>query len=207
MSDSERAIPIYERAAAALAEQYETDGTGADILSLVPAAGPGATALDVGAGSGRDAAALAGLGYRVTAAEPAAAMRAEAMRRHGGAAIEWIDDRLPALDAVTRAGLAFDLVLVSAVWHHVAPADRADALAALARLTRPGGRLAMTLRLGPAPAGQPVFAVSAEEVERLARPLGLATVERRDEPDPLGRTGIAWTSLCLERSGAPAGAG
>lgn len=49
-------------------------------------------ALDVGAGSGRDAAWLASLGYEVVAAEPAAGMRIEAQRRHPDPRIRWLDD-------------------------------------------------------------------------------------------------------------------
>lgn len=43
-------------------------------------------------------------------------MRAEAMRRHPEAGVRWIADSLPALTAMLRLGLAFDLILVSAVW-------------------------------------------------------------------------------------------
>ena len=53
MTDSDQAIEIYERNAAALAEQYESLGTGPDFLHLIPPAEPGAIALDIGAGSGR----------------------------------------------------------------------------------------------------------------------------------------------------------
>ena len=38
---------------------------------------------DIGAGSGRDAAALAGRGHRVVAVEPTAGLREEGRRRHG----------------------------------------------------------------------------------------------------------------------------
>ena len=61
--------------------------------------------LDVGAGTGRDAAWLARLGHEVVAVEPSAAMRAEAERRHPAARIRWIDDRLPGL-APTSTGSA-----------------------------------------------------------------------------------------------------
>jgi 2-polyprenyl-3-methyl-5-hydroxy-6-metoxy-1,4-benzoquinol methylase len=83
---------------------------------------PPASVLDVGAGSGRDAAWLAGKGYSVLAVEPSATMREEAQGRHAVPSIVWMDDRLPSLDAVLRLGAAFDLILVSAVWMHVQPA-------------------------------------------------------------------------------------
>ena len=95
------------------------------ILGLLPESVIDGLALDVGGGSGRDAAWLARRGYQVVAVEPAAGMRAEAMRRHPDAAIRWLDDRLPALSKVHGLGLAFDLVLVAAVWQHVAPPGHA----------------------------------------------------------------------------------
>ena len=44
MTDSDQAIEIYERNAAALAEQYDSLGTGPDFLHLIPPAEPGAIA-------------------------------------------------------------------------------------------------------------------------------------------------------------------
>ncbi|WP_158600988.1 class I SAM-dependent methyltransferase [Teichococcus wenyumeiae] len=73
----------YETNAEAVVPQYEAADPVTlhtwlqDLLPSSPAA-----VLDVGAGSGRDAAWLAGLGHDVVAAEPANAMRTEGMRRH-----------------------------------------------------------------------------------------------------------------------------
>ena len=48
--------------------------------------------LDVGSGSGRDAAWFASHGWEVIAAEPAKALREEAGRLHADARIRWVDD-------------------------------------------------------------------------------------------------------------------
>ena len=73
--------------------------------------------LDVGAGSGRDAAALAGdFHHRVVAVEPCLPMREGAIARHPHPNIRWIDDRLPTLTGVRRLNESFDLILLSAVW-------------------------------------------------------------------------------------------
>ena len=69
------------------------------LLPAVPA-----LVLDVGAGTGRDAAWFAGLGHDVVAVDPAAAMRAEATRLHPGPRIRWLNDRLPDLAATLRLG-------------------------------------------------------------------------------------------------------
>src|SRR5690606_28964617 len=103
------------------------------LLALLPSP-EGALALDVGAGSGRDAAWLAEQGFEVVAVEPSRAMREEAERRHPHPRIRWIDDRLPALARVARLGTAFDVILLSAVWMHVSPSDRARAFRKLINL-------------------------------------------------------------------------
>ena len=121
---------------------------------------PPALVLDVGAGSGRDAAWLAGQGHDVVAIEPSPALRAEAARRHAAFGVRWLADRLPALPVTHRLGLTFNLILLGGVWQHVLPAERDRALRKLLGLLRPGGVLALTLRQGPAGAERGMHAVS-----------------------------------------------
>src|SRR5262245_21235194 len=119
-----RTIGWYEARARELAAFYEglpLPKVHDWLLDLLPAA-PGLV-LDIGAGSGRDASWLADEAHEVVAVEPSAAMRSEAGRLHPTPKIRWIDDQLPALAVTSRLGLAFDMILLSAVWMHVAPAD------------------------------------------------------------------------------------
>ncbi|BBE11144.1 hypothetical protein HH1059_20120 [Halorhodospira halochloris] len=51
--------------------------------------------LDIGAGSGRDAAWLAEQGHDVVAVEPAAELRQEAQRRHPDEWISWLGNMVP----------------------------------------------------------------------------------------------------------------
>jgi SAM-dependent methyltransferase len=163
--------------------------------------------LDVGAGSGRDAAWFASAGWEVIAVEPAAFLRNDARTRHTSPRIRWIDDSLPALAAVHRLGLAFDLVWLSGVWMHVPPADRPRAMRKLATLVKPGGRLIITLRHGPAPEDRPMWPVTAHEVERLGLELGLALRVATDRADDLGRRpGITWQTIILDLPDDGAGA-
>jgi SAM-dependent methyltransferase len=81
----------------------------ADLLPPAPA-----LIVDVGAGTGRDAAAFAAAGYEVVAIEPSAGMRAEAARLHPSPRIRWESDSLPALLATARLGIAADVVSLSA---------------------------------------------------------------------------------------------
>ncbi|PWC26336.1 hypothetical protein CR165_23760 [Pseudoroseomonas aestuarii] len=153
--------------------------------------------LDVGAGTGREAAWLAAQGHQVLAIEPVAALRRAAEPRQAGLRVRWLEDRLPALAATQRLGLAADLVLLSAVWQHVAPADRPRAFRELVGLLKAGGLLALTLRHGPAEPERGMHPVSVAEIEALARAEGLAILSVTEAADRLGRPEIRWTQMVL----------
>ena len=63
-----------------------------------------ASILDVGAGSGRDAAWLASMGHHVIAVEPSGGMRREAERFHSRSAFTLVADRLPDIKQTSRSG-------------------------------------------------------------------------------------------------------
>ncbi len=90
-------------------------------------------ALDVGAGSGRDANWLAEQGWKVTAAEPADELRNLAqVNSHNS--VTWCNASLPALTALPQQPKTYELILLSAVWMHLPEADRPTALNRLAEL-------------------------------------------------------------------------
>ena len=165
------------------------------LIDMLPPAP--ALVLDVGAGTGRDAAWLARLGYSIVAVEPSSAMRAEGQRRHPETGVSWVEDQLPGLTATYRRGLAFHLILLSAVWQHVAPGERERAMRKLLGLLRPGGVLAISLRHGPPGAGRSMHPVSLAEVERLAREHGAIVARVVDLPDRQGRPEVSWTGVVL----------
>ncbi len=132
--------------------------------------------LDIGAGTGRDAAWLAGLGHNVLAVEPVAAFRA------GGKAPKWLDDRLPDLLKTRGLGRKFDLILLNAVFQHVCPEGRVAALRNIAGLLAKGGRIVMSLRHGPSAKTRPAFPFAAGEVEGLAAECGLVILAKCNRP-------------------------
>ncbi len=139
-------IPYYDQNAPALVTQYESlafEDVHRALLNLLPQ--PGATILDIGAASGRDAAWFAANGYDVVAVEPSDAMLQRGRTLHPSSRIHWLSDSLPELSQVRRLGLTFDLILLSAVSMHIPPAARARALRKLATMLAPGGRIAITL--------------------------------------------------------------
>jgi SAM-dependent methyltransferase len=155
--------------------------------------------LDVGAGSGRDAAWLASLGQEVIVVEPSEQMRAQAQDLHGGAAgITWMNDRLPGLEKVHRLGVSFDFILVNAVWMHVPSASRQRAFRKLITLLKPGGRLAITFRQPDPDRARSMFPCNVDEFEKLARDHG-AIIEKWDTTKDDGiQPEVEWTRLIIQ---------
>ncbi|MFG3531824.1 class I SAM-dependent methyltransferase [Streptomyces sp. NPDC047917] len=191
----------YAEAAAVLAEQYESVSFAEvhrEVLDLFPSR-PGAV-LDIGAGSGRDAAALAGLGHRVLAVEPTAELRSLGRRIHADRAIEWIDDSLPELRVLRGLDARFDLILLTAVWMHLDSRQRESGMKSIAGLLAAGGQVFLSLRHGPVPAGRRMFDVSADETVALARSHGLDPVRLAGREDLHARPGVRWSCLGLRRN-------
>ncbi|MDR3082329.1 MAG: class I SAM-dependent methyltransferase [Streptomyces sp.] len=193
----------YGEAAAALAEQYESvsfDEVHREVLHLFPT--QPSSVLDVGAGSGRDAAALAARGHRVVAAEPTAELRRLGELLHADRDVQWLDDALPDLPSLSGQERRFDLILLTAVWMHLDEQERATAMANLVGLLGNSGQIALSLRHGPVPAGRRMFPVSAQETVELAQRHGLEVVHLAHREDLHGRPDVAWTCLVLRHAPA-----
>ena len=163
---------------------------------------PPATALDIGAGSGRDAAWLARSGYDVVAVEPVAAFRDHGRRACAGLRVRWLADRLPDLAIAQREGRRFRLALASAVWQHLEPAAQIRAIGSLAAILEVGGRAVVSLRRGPGASSRPVFPCDEYVLVDAAVRSGLRLVHRAERPsvqEGNRARGVTWTWLVLER--------
>jgi SAM-dependent methyltransferase len=198
-------VPYYDVHAQQLTEQYESLEAHAVhqwLMDLLPT-GVNLRALDVGAGSGRDAAWLVSRGFEVWAVEPSVLMRQEAQKRHAEAAITWLDDHLPALEhtrmAASQQGVSFNFILMSAVWMHLAPQLRATAFKNLMGLLTTGGILAVTLRCGPAPAEREMFEVTEDEIRQLSVECRATVLRSLSAPDQSGRSEVSWIQMALQK--------
>ncbi|WP_349370840.1 methyltransferase domain-containing protein [Salinarimonas sp.] len=207
-ADRSEAVAGYEAAAAALIARYDTISAAelhAPHLRHLPA-GPGRL-LDVGAGTGRDAAFFAARGWTALAVEPAAAFRRAGAARHVDGPVAWEDDLLPGLPRVLARAETFDLVLVVGVWQHLAPRDRGPAMETLARLLAPDGALLLALRHGPAPADRATFPIDPAETIACAEAAGLRATYRDERPAlqaDARAAGVRWTWLVLGTAARPA---
>ena len=171
------------------------------ILHLVPKK-PGRI-VDIGAGTGRDAAWFAEMGHHVVAIEPTDEMRIPAMALHPSPRIEWLNDNLPDLAILRERGERFDLVMLTAVWMHLDEAERTRAMPNVAALAKSGAAVVMTIRHGPVPSGRRMFEVSAEETIELAATHALYPVlnQHRESTQAQNRAaGITWTLLAFVKA-------
>ncbi|MEW9797993.1 class I SAM-dependent methyltransferase [Alteromonas sp. CYL-A6] len=196
MSDN---IQYYSDNAKTLSQQYNSvpfETVHKDWLHYIPEAG---MALDVGAGSGRDARYLASKGLSVVAVEPARGIREIAKHYRVDKPIHWVSDSLPSLSRVFALQTKFDLILLSAVWMHIPPSQREKSLRKLSALLKPNGRLIISLRHGVSNDARTMYPVSADELASLASQFGLTfqllTPEKQD--DELGRDDITWQTVML----------
>lgn len=148
--------------------------------------------LDIGAGTGRDAAWLAEHGHQVIAVEPSAKMRKEGQKRHPNPSIRWLDDRLPSLVQTFQLGIHFDIILLSAVWMHIATSERTRAFRKMILLLKPGGCLFISLRYGPSQPERFIYPVYFDELENLARQHGAYIEHAERTADKIGRNDIYW---------------
>lgn len=158
--------------------------------------------LDIGAGTGGDAACLASLGHTVIALEPVAAFREAGMKAHAAANIEWVNDSLPSLSAIGARQTGYDLIVVAAVWMHLAAEERMEAMGNISTLLKPGAILVISLRHGPAPEGRRIFDVSANETAELAMRHQLKVMLNTPAPSvqPQNRqAGVSWSWLVFEK--------
>lgn len=197
----QKTIDFYSTNSMSFFEQYESINTSdvfGSALTLFPV--KPSIILDIGSGSGRDAAWMAKQGHIVTAVEPAANMRKQAAILHHQQPIQWIDDRLPELSSVNRPQSGFDFILISAVWMHLTPDDRLIAFHRLANLISDEGTILISLRHGPSDPSRPMLPINTTEEIENAKKTGFKTAETvpTSERDKLGRQNVYWEMFKLK---------
>ncbi len=196
---SNQTIKQYSDRAEEFTASYESltfEQVHQQVLDLIPH--KGSAVLDVGAGSGRDAAWLAQRGCNVVAVEPAQGMLDKARKSHPEPEINWVQDSLPNLTETIKLGLSFELILLSAVWMHIGPNEKQRAFRKLSALLRPGGMLIITLRTGEFSDGRQSYPVALGELEKLARDRGLVLVRLCQSEDLRNRVDVSWQTVCFQ---------
>lgn len=174
-------------------ERLDTAEVHGDWLSLLPTTR--LLILDIGAGSGRDAAWFAEQDHEVVAVEPADGLRKRAQEIHPSPRIQWVDDRLPGLDEVRDLDYQFDVILLSGVWMHVPPSDRERAFRKLTECLKPGGHLVITIRSDSPSDERTTYATSIGELRDLSHSFALEFLDDTQSDDQLGRANLRWKAV------------
>ncbi len=193
-----KTLDIYHQGAALYAKQYDALNFTQVHQSWQPYWPDKGLVLDIGAGSGRDALWLAEQGCQVIAVEPAPDLL-RIGQINTAEKVQWLSDSIPDLKACYQLNLQFNTILLSAVWMHIVPSERARAFRKIANLLAPGGRFVLSLRYGEFADGRVSFPVSVDEVAALARQFGLVLCFVSElTADSAGRADVQWQTLVLE---------
>jgi 2-polyprenyl-3-methyl-5-hydroxy-6-metoxy-1,4-benzoquinol methylase len=138
-------------------------------------------ALDIGAGSGRDANWLAQKGWQVTAIEPCEELRQLAPLHPQ---VQWLNDSLPTLTQLNSKSIgSYQLILVSAVWMHLSPTEQQQSLKRLKSELATNGILVITWRNQSDETERQFHSVNAKQFS------GATVITSIDES---GRDGVVW---------------
>ena len=154
------------------------------------------TALDIGAGSGRDALALHGFGLCVTAIESAKTLMNKGIELTGDKVI-WKSYTLPELPSINEN--TYDVILISAVWMHLTKEQQRQSLSRLNALLNDNGILVITLRHGEFNDGRKAFDVNAARLVEEAKAFHLAVLHTDSDTDQLNRPDVCWETVVFTR--------
>ncbi len=174
-------LALYDGAVALGMREGEFRGR---LLAQVLGEGRRPDVLDVGAGTGTFAIALAQRGARVVAIDPDPAALARARAKDGAAAVTWL------AAGATASGLeaeSVDRVVLSLVLHHLSDDGKAAALAEALRVLRPGGTVHVADWTRP---GDPLMCLAFSLLRLIDGCETPASLGRGELPGMLARAGF-----------------
>ncbi len=136
--------------------------------------------IEIGAGTGRDAAWLVSNGHDVLAVEPVSAFREAGIALHQSPKIEWLNDSLPSLYHTKERNEQYDLALLISVWQHIPKGEKHSSLTSLRSIIRNSGTLIISVRNGPGSSKRKCYPTSAKETINIARQCGFNLVTNRE---------------------------
>lgn len=191
-------MDFYTTNAQRLSQQYDSlapEQVHAGWLANLPAAQPSSNqALELGAGSGRDAAWLASIGWDVLAVEPSSGLRDIGCKSTADKHVKWLDDTLPQLASIPESyDSSFRLILASAMWMHLTPDEQVLACERLQQLAADDTLIVITWRNQASERERVFHAVDAAQFEKafnsVSRKSSVTITESSDEG---GRDGVVW---------------
>jgi len=198
-------IDYYEKNANELSRRYETTALDSFHQLLQQNCQPGARLLEIGCGSGRDAARAVAAGFKMTAIDGAENLLKEAARLHpeltGHLHHLLLPAKLPFDDA------SFDGFFSVACLMHFRDDEIRKIFSEAARVTVAGGSGLVSVPAGRSDIdtdgldqhGRIFNVMPADNWVRLFRQNGFSAKPGPVEPDSLGRPGISWITFILKK--------
>jgi len=207
-----RTLKHYIDNAAALVTRYEDADVKQLQHELAEAFPSGTELLELGCGSGRDAAFLLGKGFDVTVIDGCQAMLDHAVRLHPE-----LQERMHLLKLpgpIPFPDADFDGVYAIAVLMHLDAEGTRAVLREVTRVLKENGRLFFSVSLhrddvgenGRDTKGRRFTSLAQDEWVEMCESLGLRALSIREEEDGLGRADVRWGSFLFEKpmaGGAP----
>ena len=191
-------IDFYDTKAEELCYLYESlefEDLYSNFISILPT---DCHVLDIGAGSGRDAAWFFRHGYKVTAIEPSSKM-IEVAKSYHKEKIEWKCDSLPFLPSLKGREKKYKIILLSGVWMHIHPADRESSIKRMSMLNTIDGWIIISLRHGPIEKLRTMYDASCADIKKMASSYGYTIVKYSKSTDQLKRETIQWEVVVLRK--------
>lgn len=186
-------IEYYDSHALALADGYESVSFEAAYPFLVEKLSKAPLdVLDIGSGTGRDAAWLDNKGHAVVAVEPSTSMRKLSERIHPDTDVVWLEAYLPSLNSPELEGRKFDLILMNAVWMHLSDKQATGSLKRTQGLLADGGSIIVSIRVGPQEPDRLMYETSPDKFVSQAKHEGFKVKIVGQFDDLLGRPEVYW---------------
>ncbi len=192
----------YDEHACDLTKRYESVSSSRFLSGLIDMIPAGSKVLDLGCGSGRDAAYLLSEGFDVLGLDGSQSMLEEAMRSHPELSDRLIFQVLPGV--LSFADDSLDAVVSIACLMHFDPVEIGQILSEIHRILNIKGLVLITVRraLSSSPAldehGRYFTPISISDWEELFSCGGLRIEKITHEKDALGRS-LTWTSFLLRK--------
>jgi len=166
---------------------------------------PGGRLLELGCGSGRDAAFMVSQGFRVLATDGSASMIEQAKRHHPELAGHMVHLKLP--DGLSNALGIFDGIYAVAVLMHLSVQEIESTLSAVNFLLAAKGRFVFSVPARQSDVmtdefdskGRRFTALSPDGWTNLCLKRNLHIVRTMISEDGLGRDGVAWMNYLVEK--------
>ena len=207
----EKTVSRYDTHARETSARYESaDMSRLHAMLLRHLPPKGASVLELGCGSGRDAAFLQASGFDVTAVDASPGMIDEAARLHPELAGRLSCAAVPFPEGSPLLGRTFDAVFSNAMFMHIPDPELPLVVEQVRRMMRPGGVVVISVSLDRGGltdsrdgTGRLFRERQPGELRQVFERCGLAFVAQSRSADSLDRPAIRWVTLVFRSPSQP----